>query len=138
MKKSTRTVALMLLFAMLFSSLTACNGGKSTDTVTDGVGSTGNASGTSESTTSEPDRSADIELIRRIEEKSNDYYSNGYKQESTIHQKIEGTMSGILAASEITANVLHATVGADDDAVRSIEIQTVESTTTSMGISTTT
>jgi hypothetical protein len=60
MKKSTRTVALMLLFAMLFSSLTACNGGKSTDTVTDGVENTGNASGTSESTTSEPDQSADI------------------------------------------------------------------------------
>ena len=86
MKKSTRTVALMLLFAMLFSSLTACNGGGSTDTVTDGVSDTTNASGTSESTTSDPEQSAQLELIRQIEEKSNDYYSNGYKQESTIHQ----------------------------------------------------
>ena len=137
MKKSIRTVALMLLFAMLFSSLTACNGGGSTDTVTDGVSDTTNASGTSESTTSDPEQSAQLELIRQIEEKSNDYYSNGYKQESTIHQKIEGTMSGFLAASEISASTLHATVGADDDAVRSIEIQTVEATTTSSGIATT-
>lgn len=126
MKKHARIIAFTVMLSMLLTSLLSCdkasfgNDGQSETTIAE-------ASGTGSDTA---DNSADMELVRRIEDSTSKHYDGNLWQKSVINQKIEGTMTGNFATVEYTANILHVDISGNSENIQTLMIQDVENKTT--------
>lgn len=126
MKNYARITAFAVLLSMLLTSMLACDKaivGNDEQSKTTSAEVSGADSETAEN-------SAEMELVRKIEDSSSKHYDGNLLQRSVINQKIEGTMTGNFATVEYTANILHVETSDDDESIQTLMVQDVENKST--------
>lgn len=126
MKKSVKSMSFIIIIAMLLSSLFACEKTSNDPPTVDPA-----VTSDEESTAAVTEPAFDAELLEKIEDSTEQHYSKGYRQESLLKQRVEGTMSGNRAEFEYTAKTLDICVTTGNEGITTLMTQEVEQKTKS-------